>query len=178
MSEPGRYAPATAALSAITMPVTIIAAGDGIERACATATLMYVSLLPTQVAVALNFGSRTCRLVRATGEFSASILSTAQLELASLAGRSGRGRDQFDGGWIPPLAPAPGFTAPGVDGSIAVLWCRVAQEVVTGDHLLVVGTVEQRLGLDEAGVPLVRVGRRYMAVGAPLSEPAPEGYPI
>jgi flavin reductase (DIM6/NTAB) family NADH-FMN oxidoreductase RutF len=160
------------------MPVAVIGAGDGIDRSCATGTLMYVSLVPPQVAIALHPGSRTCALIRATGEFSASILSTDQLGVAMKAGRSGRGQDKFTANGIPMLDPPVDFASPGVAESIAVLWCRVAREVETGDHVLVIGTVVHHVTLDETGRQLLRVARRYAALGASLSEEAPEGYPL
>jgi len=59
----------------------ITAAADG-ERSCATGTLTYVSLEPPLIATPLRPGSRTRRLAEASGEFSVSILSEAQAELA------------------------------------------------------------------------------------------------
>lgn len=154
------------------MPVAVIGAADGIDRSCATGTLMYVSLVPPQVAITLHPGSRTFALIRATGEFSASLLSTHQLDVATEAGRPGRGRDKFAATGIPVLDAPAGFAAPGVAGSIAVLWCHVKAQVETGDHVLMVGVVAHHVTLDETGLQLLRVARRYAALGPWLSDQA------
>jgi len=59
----------------------ITAAADG-ERSCATGTVTYVSLDPPLIATPLREGGRTRRLAEASGEFSVSILSETQAELA------------------------------------------------------------------------------------------------
>jgi flavin reductase (DIM6/NTAB) family NADH-FMN oxidoreductase RutF len=69
-------------LASLPLPVVIVAAGDGEDRACATATAMYVSLEPPLIATPLRPGSRTRRLAEASGEFSVSVLSDRQAELA------------------------------------------------------------------------------------------------
>jgi flavin reductase (DIM6/NTAB) family NADH-FMN oxidoreductase RutF len=174
----GRYAPATAALSPIAMPVVIVGAADGARRSCATATVMYVSLAPPQIAVALHPGSRTTVLVRATGELSISMLATDQLDVAVRAGRSGRESDKFAAAAIPVQEPPAGFAAPAVAGSLTILWCRVTHEIETGDHVLVIARVEDHLSGATPGGQLLRADRRYAALGDWLSGVAPENYPV
>lgn len=186
MSEPpvadGRaaaspYALATAALSPIAMPVVIVGAADGDRRSCATATVMYTSLVPPLVAIALHPGSKTLALVRATGELSISILGADQTEVAVRAGRSAPGLDKFASTDIEALAPPGGFGAPGVAGSVAVLWCRVTQLVETGDHVLVIARVDAHVRPGSTAAPLLRSSRRYAALGDRLSD-ADEKYPL
>ena len=94
-----------------------------------------------------------------------------------LAGRSASGPDKFAALRVPALEPPDGLTAPAVDGSVAVLWCRVRQSVETGDHLLFIGEVVAHR-VDERRVePLLRYRRRYMRSGHWTSGEAPEGYP-
>jgi flavin reductase (DIM6/NTAB) family NADH-FMN oxidoreductase RutF len=172
-----RYRPATEALSEVAMPVVVVGAARGNERSCATATVMYVSLDPPEVAIALHPGSRTGRLLRETGEFSVSILSDGQVDVATRAGRSATGPDKFLAADIALVDPPAGFSSPGVAGSVAVLWCRVTKTLETGDHVLMIGSVAHHVTLDPAGRPLLRDARRYAALGAWLSDVAAE-YPI
>jgi len=172
-----RYAVAKAALSQIPHPVAIIgAAADG-ERSCATGTAMYVSLAPAQVAIALHPGSRTVRLIEASGEFSVSLLTAAQQDLAAAAGRSTQGPDKFAALRIPVLEPPAGSRAPAVAGSLAVLWCAVRERRPTGDHLLVVGDVVAHRADASKLDALLRFRRRYLNIGHWTSEESPEGYP-
>jgi flavin reductase (DIM6/NTAB) family NADH-FMN oxidoreductase RutF len=172
------HAAATAALSAIAMPVVVVASADGPERSCATATVMYTSLVPPAIALALHPGSRTAALVRKTGELAVSILAADQLDIAIRAGRSVPGRDKLTAAGIPVLDPPAGFASPGVAGSIAVLWAKVSREVETGDHRLVIAEVIEHRTFEPSGSQLVRVDRRYVALGARLGDDAPDGYPV
>ncbi|MDP9252505.1 MAG: flavin reductase family protein [Chloroflexota bacterium] len=171
------YAIARLVLSRIAHPVAIIGAAHGGERSCGTGTTMYVSLSPPMVAVAEHHGSRTTRLIRDSGEFSVSLLHDSQQDLAAAAGKSAAGPDKFATLRIPVAEPPEGLSAPAVAGSIAILWCRVARSVETGDHLLFVGEVVAH-HIDERKVePLLRHRRRYMRSGHWTSDESPEGYP-
>jgi flavin reductase (DIM6/NTAB) family NADH-FMN oxidoreductase RutF len=173
-----RYGPARLMLSRIAHPVAIVGAAHGSERSCATGTTMYVSLAPPMLAIAEHPGSRTTRLIRASGEFSISLLSDSQQALAAAAGKSAKGPDKFAALNIPAVDPPKELTAPGVAGSIAILWCRVVRSEATGDHLVFVGEVVAHHVDDDRGMPLLRYGRRYMRSGAWASDESPEGYPI
>lgn len=172
-----RYGLARLVLSRIAHPVAIIGAAHGGERSCATGTTMYVSLSPAMVAIAEHHGSRTTRLVRASGQFSVSLLHDSQQDLASAAGKSAVGLDKFATLKIPVLDPPEDLTAPGVAGSVAVLWCRVVRSEVTGDHLLVIGEVVAHHVDEHSLDPLLRYRRRYMRSRSWTSEESPEGYP-
>ena len=171
------YAVARLLLSRIAHPVAIIGAAHAGERSCATGTTMYVSLSPAMVAIAEHHGSRTTRLIRESGQFSVSLLHDSQQELAAAAGKSASGPDKFATLRIPVVEAPEGLSAPAVAGSLAILWCRVARSVETGDHLLFVGEVAAHQ-IDERRVdPLLRYRRRYMRSGHWTSEESPEGYP-
>lgn len=172
-----RYAVAKAALSQIPHGVAIIGAADGGERSCATGTCMYVSLSPALVAIAEHPGSRTAKLVEKTREFSVSLLHSSQQDVALAAGRSAPGPDKFASLKITAIEAPPGLTAPAVAGSIAILWCRVIDERVTGDHTLYIGEVAAHQVDEAKGDALLRYRRRYTHVGHWTSEVAPEGYP-
>lgn len=172
-----RYEVARRVLSRIAHPVAIVGAARGDERSCGTGTTMYVSLAPAMIAVAQYTGSRTTRLIRESGELSVSLLHDAQQDLATAAGRSAEGPDKFATLGIATVDPPAGFHAPGVADSIAVLWCRVADTVATGDHLLFVAGVVAHQVSDRRSDPLLRYARRYARIGPSTSDESPEGYP-
>ena len=138
---------------------------------------MYVSFSPPMIAIAEFGGSRTTRFIRETGEFSVSVLHDSQQDVAVAAAKSGDGPDKFAALKIPIVEPAPGSGAPGVAGSIAVLWCRVRDTIETGDHLLFVGEIVAHRVEERRWDPLLRYARRYMRLGHWTSEESPEGYP-
>jgi flavin reductase (NADH) len=172
-----RYDVARRVLSRIAHAVAIVGAARGDERACATGTAMYVSLAPAMIAIAEHTGSRTTKFIKEAGEFSVSFLHDSQQDLAVAAGRPADGPDKFAALKIRTVDAPAGFRAPGVAGSVAILWCRVAQTHETGDHLLFVGEVGAHHVDDRRWDPLLRYGRRYMRIGHWTSEEAPEGYP-
>src|SRR5712692_2729390 len=127
------YRVARLVLSRIAHPVAIIGAAHGGERSCGTGTTMYVSLSPAMIAIAEHHGSRTSRLVRESGQFSVSLLHDSQQDLAAAAGKSAEGPDKFATLKIR-IIMQPFTDVPGVADSLAVLWCKVAQAIDTGDH--------------------------------------------
>ena len=173
-----RFAVAREALSRIPLAVTIIGAADGSERACGTGTAMYVSLDPPMLAIAWHPGSRTCRLIQKSGAFSVSMLHASQQDIAERAGRPADGLDKFAALKVPPLEAPPGAGgAPGVAGSIAVLWCKVRDSRVSGDHILFTGEVVAHQ-VDPAKIDaLLRFRRRYARIGHDTS-PEATGDPI
>lgn len=173
-----RYTIARQVLSRIPHGVAIIGAADGAERSCATGTAMYVSFEPPMIAIAEHPGSRTCKLIQHSGAFSVSFLHAAQQDIAERAGHPAQGPDKFAALNVTPLeAPAGAGGAPGVAGSIAVLWCAVRDSRPTGDHVLFTGEVVAH-ALDPRGTDaLLRFRRRYARIGPETSVEAPEGYP-
>ncbi len=172
-----RYDVARRVLSRISHAVAIVGAAHGDERSCGTGTTMYVSLSPAMIAIAEHTGSRTTRLIQASGEFSVSLLHDSQQDLAAAAGKSADGPDKFATLRIRTVEAPAGMRAPGVEGAVAILWCRVANTVETGDHLLFVGRVEEFRVDDRRWDPLLRYGRRYHRLGHWTSDESPEGYP-
>ena len=171
------YELARAVLSRIAHPVAVIGAAHGGERSCATGTLMYVSLAPAMVAIAEHHGSRTARLIRDSREFSASLLHDSQQDVAVAAGKSAAGPDKLATLKIRPIEAPDGLHAPGVAGSVAVLWCRVVTSVPTGDHELFVGEIVGHHIEEHRWDPLLRYRRRYFRMGHWTSDESPEGYP-
>jgi flavin reductase (DIM6/NTAB) family NADH-FMN oxidoreductase RutF len=173
-----RYAVARTALSRIPHGVAIVAAADGTERSCATGTAMYVSFVPPMIAIAEHPGSRTCKLIQRSGAFSVSLLHASQQDIAERAGHSAQGPDKFAALKIRAIeAPADAGGAPGVAGSIAVLWCVVREMRETGDHLLFTADLKAH-DVDPAKIDaLLRFRRRYAHIGHETSAESPEGYP-
>lgn len=173
-----RYAVAKDVLSRIAHGVAIIGAADGPERSCATGTAMYVSFEPPMVAIAEHPGSRTCKLIQRSGAFSVSFLHAAQQDIAERAGHPADGPDKFAALKVLPLeAPAGAGGAPGVAGSIAVLWCAVRDSRESGDHVLFTGEVLAHQVDPNKIDALLRFRRRYAHIGHETSVEAPEGYP-
>jgi flavin reductase (DIM6/NTAB) family NADH-FMN oxidoreductase RutF len=140
---------------------------------------MYVSFAPPRFAIALHGGSRTQALVTASGRFSLSVMADDQVGLAMRAGRSARTSDKFaELGADVRLGPN---DTPALAEARARIWCVVVSEHEAGVHRLFFGEVEA-WAVDEDDramkrAALVRHRRRYAAVGAWLSDEAPEGYP-
>ena len=171
------YQLARAVLSRVAHPVAVIGAAHGGERSCGTGTLMYVSLAPAMIAIAEHPGSRTARLIRESREFSASLLHDSQQDVAVAAGKSADGPDKFATLKIGALEAPDGLRAPGVMGSVAVLWCRVVHSAPTGDHELFVGEIVAHHLEETKWDPLLRYRRRYFRIGHWTSDESPEGYP-
>jgi flavin reductase (DIM6/NTAB) family NADH-FMN oxidoreductase RutF len=156
-------------LASLPLPVAIISAAAGGERSCSTGTATYVSYEPPVLATSL--AGRTGRYARESGEFSVSLLSEAQAELAVRAARASDG-DKFVDQQLPIIDPPAGFTAPGIAGSVAVYWCRVAESLGT----LLLGQVEQTSSSDAE--PLLRFRHHYRALGAELAVGEEAVYPL
>jgi flavin reductase (DIM6/NTAB) family NADH-FMN oxidoreductase RutF len=170
-----------AALSRIAMPVVLVAAAHDGARSCATATVMYVSLSPVMVALALHPGSRTTALVRASGELSISLLAEGQLDTAIAAGHGATSGDKLTELGLETVRPPDGFGVPGIAGSLSILWCRVGEVLPVGDHVIVLATVEHDVKAPPpAGdaAPLIRYERRYAALGAPILDEPTDRYPV
>lgn len=133
----------------------------------AVSTFVPVSLDPPLAAVCVTSGSRTWPRLRALPRIGLSALAEDQPDVAaSLASRDG---DRF--------APVPHRVDP--DGSVAVLGaavhfsCSLSEEVVAGDHLLVLLRIEALT--PGAARPLVFHTSTYTALvrDQPASPPAP-----
>jgi flavin reductase (DIM6/NTAB) family NADH-FMN oxidoreductase RutF len=157
------------------MPVVIVAAADAAGLACATATVGYVSIDPSQLAVPLIRDSRTARAVRASGRLSISILTDGQAELAERAGRSSRAADKFADVGIDTIPAPPGWDVPAVEGA-AALWCETVSGATAGDHE--VFTVRVAVTLPGSGRPLVRHQRGYFGLDVVRLGGNGEEYPL
>lgn len=112
-----------------------------------------VSLEPPLVIVCLERDSYTLAAVSGASCFAVSILGAEQEEVARSFARPGdKPFDEF------PNHPAPNG-APLIEGAIGWLACEVESNVVSGDHNIVVGRVED-CG-DAEGHPILYFDRGY-----------------
>ena len=176
-TTPDVYELARKILSPIAHPVSVTASAHAGERSCGTSTLMYVSHSPPMIAIAEHPGSRTARLIRESREFSVSLLHDSQQDIAAVAGKSAAGPDKLATLKLKAVEPPDGLHAPGIAGSIAVLWCRVTASLPTGDHELFVGEIVAHHLEETKWDPLLRYRRRYFRIGHWTSDESPEGYP-
>lgn len=171
-----RYAVARNVLAELPCPVAIIAAAADGERSCATGTAMYVSFVPPALAIAVHPGSRTCRLIEASGEFTVSLLGEDQVEAAQVAGRSAAGADKLAAIGLG-IAESHASEAPGAADTPLTIWCRVTHRHEAGDHVLFVGEVVDHRRDPDGSPPLLRHRRRYVKRGDWLTDDAADGYP-
>jgi flavin reductase (DIM6/NTAB) family NADH-FMN oxidoreductase RutF len=192
MNQRSDSGPGVAALRELVMPVVVVAASNGGQTACATSTTSYVSVQPPILSVALTPASRTARMVAETGQFSVSVLTAGQADLAYRAGRPSTEPDKLAAAGIAPEYPpgetrragAPAASPPGVDGASAVLWCNVTDAITVGDHQVIFGQVSAFRGASgstagEGGAGLLlRHQRGYLGTGPAVTPPVADGYPI
>jgi flavin reductase (DIM6/NTAB) family NADH-FMN oxidoreductase RutF len=135
---------------------------------------MYVSFSPPALVIAVHPGSRTCRLIEASGEFSVSLLADDQAARPSPpAGR--HCPDKFAAVGLRPSDLR--RRGPAVDGVPLVAWCRVTHRYPAGDHVVFVGEVIDHRRAADAAQPLLRQRRRYARRGEWLADERPDGYP-
>ncbi|MGE5249965.1 MAG: flavin reductase family protein, partial [Bacteroidota bacterium] len=132
--------------------VTIVTAThSGTSHGMTVSSFTSVSLEPPLIIISLHTDSRTHRLISASGAFAVNILAAEQQELSErFAGRDLSGEDRFAGLETESFVTgAPAFT-----GALAVLDCRVRQEIPVGMNTLFLAEVVGARG-DGEGEPLV-----------------------
>lgn len=115
--------------------VVITATHQGERRGMTVSAVASLSLDPPMIVTCLNAASSTQEVVRRAGAFAVNILAEDQEHLAGLFARPGA--DPFLD-----LPCEPGITgAPILPGALAVLECRIAQEVRGGSHRVLLAHV-------------------------------------
>jgi flavin reductase (DIM6/NTAB) family NADH-FMN oxidoreductase RutF len=134
--------------------------GDG-YRGITVSAFAPVSLEPALVLVCLEGEGRMAELVPATGVFAVSILDRAQEFLAErFAGRAPVPDPRLSG--MPHVLAANG--CPVLTGALAWLACRVVAVHEGGDHLIVVGEVEETFVGSDSDDPLLTYEGRYRGI--------------
>ena len=122
--------------------------------------VMQSSFEPPMVAVAIEVESASLRLVRESGAFAVSVLPSGARQLAGKLGRSSANvPDKLHG-----VAhhPAPATGSPVLEEATGWLDCRVAAELPSGDHVLVLAEVVEAGAAREAETLTLReAGFRY-----------------
>ncbi len=136
--------------SGITIVTAIL---DSVRFGMTCTSFASVSLDPPLVIVCLERDSHTLAAVSGSSCFAVSILGTEQEDIArSFAKPGDKPFDQF------PNHPAPNGASV-IEGSIGWLSCEVVSNVVSGDHNVVVGRVEDCAAVE--GPPILYFDRGY-----------------
>ena len=140
--------------------VTVVALeSEGEVRAMTANSFTSLSLDPPLVLFCLGKDTKAGHHIRSVAGFAVSILGSDQQDLSSY----------FAGAWKqdepPPFTFAEWDGGPRLEGCIAALGCRVHAIHEGGDHWIVVGQVIATYRVDNAALPLVFFGGRYVTLG-------------
>lgn len=145
----------------------ITAIHDGQQYGMTVNSFTSVSLEPPLIAVTLKQLTHTHELVAKSGEFSVTILSSDQKELADrFAGKIPDIRDRFAGVPTEKLV----IDAPLLKGGIAHFNCRIVNSIPIGENTFFLAEVIAASG-DGKGEPLVYHNRVYWKLTLPISNP-------
>jgi flavin reductase (DIM6/NTAB) family NADH-FMN oxidoreductase RutF len=137
--------------------VSVVATFDGERRhvsALTVSSFVTLSFDPPLVMFAIQHGGASFRPMVEAREFGVSLLTAAQRHLAErFATRGSERRDVGD------FELGHTLSVPLLAGSLAQVECRTHQLVMSGDHAIVVGLVEN--ARTQAGEPLLYFARRY-----------------
>jgi len=145
----------------------ITAMYDGQQYGMTVNSFSSVSLEPPLIAVTLKQLTHTHELVVKSGEFSITVLSSDQKELADrFAGKISDIRDRFAGVPTETLV----MDAPLLKGGIAYFNCRVVNSIPIGENTFFLAEVVAASG-EGKSEPLVYHNRVYWKLILPLSSP-------
>jgi flavin reductase (DIM6/NTAB) family NADH-FMN oxidoreductase RutF len=115
----------------------ITCCADGEPAGCTVSALTSLSLEPPRLLVCLDLTARTLAHLRTVKRFCVNVLGAEQQELSRrFASRTSTQAEKFAG---VPFAMAHGTVV--LEGCIATLVCDVVDELVHGDHAVIVGEV-------------------------------------
>jgi flavin reductase (NADH) len=138
----------------------VTAACEGQYYATTVATFGSLSLDPLMVLFSLTRGSRLLDLLEHCGDYSVSILAEGQDDVSNAFASSKRVASADLEGYAGETGD--GYL-PAIDGSVAVLQCRARELVPVGDHVIVIGDVED-VRTERAVQPLVFFRRGYRSI--------------
>jgi flavin reductase (DIM6/NTAB) family NADH-FMN oxidoreductase RutF len=119
--------------------VAVVSAhGDGQHHGMTVSSFSSVSLDPPLVSVCCAEGTRTLELIKASGQFAVSILSSSQRAVSDHFAAVDTMDDRFSG---QPYAVAENGCAV-LDDAVAHLQCAVVAQHLAGDHWIVVGELK------------------------------------
>jgi len=145
----------------------ITALHDGQQYGMTVNSFTSVSLEPPLIGITLKQLTHTHELAVKSGEFSITILSADQKELADrFAGKIADIKDRFAGIPIETLV----IDAPLLGGGIAYFNCRIVNSIPIGENTFFLAEVIAASG-EGKGEPLVYHNRVYWKLILPLSSP-------
>ena len=120
--------------------VHVVTMGEGeTGNALTVSWLTQVSSDPPMVALAIKSSHQSARLVKEAGSFAVNFLAIHHESLAkTYYGPAESGYDKLKGS---SLAKAPVTGSPLLSGAVGFLDCKIAQQLVAGDHTIFVGEV-------------------------------------
>ena len=124
------------------MPAVLVVGGTADEAdMLAVAWINVVASTPPTIAMGLRKTRRTLELIRATGEFTVNVPDTSLVAAVDYCGiTSGRKHDKFAATGLT-MAPSTLVTTPIIAECPYNIECRVTQEVIVGEYVLVLGEI-------------------------------------
>ncbi len=116
-----------------------------------------LSLDPCMVLACVNHNSRVLPLVRESGAFGVSILAEDQEQIARLLSRSSRSVGE---GMVGLTTAGLRTGVPILTGCLAYFECTLREEVIGGDHAILLGHVEEA-GRGRGTAPLLFFNRQF-----------------
>ncbi|CAH0290599.1 FMN reductase (NADH) NtaB [Arthrobacter sp. Bi83] len=142
-----RHLPTGVAAICSTDPVT------GAQNGMIVGTFASLSMEPPLVTFSVTHTSTSWPKIAEIGRFSVSLLSDDQQQVCRAL--SAKGEDKFSAvNWS-----ESGWGTPHIHGSLAWFDCRTEQQIVAGDHLIVVASVLEMTPGE--GTPLIFHGGRF-----------------
>lgn len=151
-------------MAEVCAPVTVLTTwADGRPHGTTVSAFASLSLQPPMVVTALDRRSDLLAVLERTGQVGVNVLASTQHELARRFAQ--KGPDKFDG-----VEWTDDHGVPRLPGVVGWLACRVARFTEGGDHVLVIGAVEEASAVP--GAPLA-YHRRLFGTHLPAGAPEP-----
>jgi flavin reductase (DIM6/NTAB) family NADH-FMN oxidoreductase RutF len=129
---------------------------DGTPRGLTTTAVSSVSAEPPLLLVCVDLSSRTLPALRAGGRFVVNFIREGRSELARRF--ASKRDDKFEGvGWRSTASGMPVL----VDDALAWAECVTVQELEPGDHVILLGQVEEGAGATDEDAPLMYYRRSW-----------------
>ena len=129
---------------------------DGTPRGLTTTAVSSVSADPPLVLVCVDLTSRTLPALRAGGRFVVNFLREGRVELAGLF--ASKRDDKFEhAAWRPSASGVPVLA----DDAIAWAECTTIEELDAGDHVILLGQVDDGAGAADDDAPLMYYRRSW-----------------
>jgi len=131
---------------------------DGVPRGLTASAFCSVSLEPRLCLVSVDLRSESVGAIKDSGSFVVNILAHDQEEISRRF--ASKLPDKFEG---IAYRDGPATGAPILDGVLAWIECKVHETYPGGDHLIVVGEIQD--GTANEGTPLVYFRSQYRHLG-------------